>query len=420
VSVLILSTSDIYGGAARASYRLHQGLQTAGISSKMLVQYKLTDDSSVMAPERKLDQAIAKLKHRIDSLPLSRYNHREASLFSVNWMPDSLVSEANKLNPDVINLHWCNSGFLKIENLSKFRKPVLWTLHDMWAFTGGCHYSLSCTRYNSGCGACPQLGSQQEHDLSSKGWLRKQREYGKLRLIIITPSKWLSECSRSSALLKEARIEHIPNGIDTHLFKPVGRTTARSILNLASDKKLILFGSAKTGEDPRKGLHYLHEALKKIYASELKNSVELLIFGAGKLPSEYSLEMKTHFLGQLRDEISLVIAYSAADCFVAPSIQDNLPNTIMEAMSCGTPCVSFKVGGIPELIDHQLNGFLASPLDTENLAYGIGWVLEDEQRWLNLSNSSRKKVQHCFDLSLQVQRYCKLFEEHQNTKVVNN
>jgi glycosyltransferase involved in cell wall biosynthesis len=412
VNILILSTSDIYGGAARASYRLHQGLQRAGASSNMLVQYKLTDDNSVIAPERPLDRAIAKLRPSMDSLPLSLYKSRETSLFSINWVPDTLAQTTNKLNPDIINLHWCNSGFLKIDNIHKFKKHLFWTLHDMWAFTGGCHYNLGCDQYNSGCGACPQLNSKRSFDMSKTGWLRKRDTYRKSRLTVITPSQWLSECSRSSELLKNIQVEHIPNGIDTNLFKPLERHIAKGILNIPTTKKLILFGSAKTVEDSRKGLQYLHGALEKIYRSELRNSVELLIFGTGRLPDKYKLDVKTHFLGQLKDEVSLVVAYSAADCFVAPSVQDNLPNTILEAMSCGTPCVAFKVGGIPELIDHQQNGFLASPFQVGELACGVQWILEDEARWVNLSHRSREKVLRCFNLELQAQRYLKLFGDY--------
>ncbi|MDP5337685.1 MAG: glycosyltransferase, partial [Nodularia sp. (in: cyanobacteria)] len=224
IKPLLINTNDIDGGAARAAYRLHQGLQKINIDSTMLVGNKTSDDITVLGANSKLDKGWAKIAPTLDSLPLKFYPQRNDKLiFSLQWLPDQLAAQIAQSNPDVINLHWINGGYLRIETLAKFKKPIVWTLHDMWAFTGGCHYSGGCDKYTKSCGACPQLGSQREGDISRWIWQRKAKAWENINLTIVTPSLWLADCARKSILFQNLRIEVIPNGLDTEVYKPIDK-----------------------------------------------------------------------------------------------------------------------------------------------------------------------------------------------------
>lgn len=410
MNVLLLSIADIEGGAARAAYRLHQGLQQCGIKSQMLVQEKFSDDSTVFGINSKLAKGFAKLKPTLDALPLKLYRQREETVFSCEWFPDSIPSKVAKLKPNVINIHWICNGYLQIETLAKFHQPTVLTLHDMWAFTGGCHYSQDCTRYAQSCGSCPQLHSSQTWDISRWVWQRKANAWKNWHPTIVTPSQWLANCARSSSLFQNKKIEVIPNGVNLQQYKPIHRALAREILNLPHDKRLILFGAVKATSDRRKGFHLLQAGLQMLEQTNWQKTTELLVLGASYSPNE-SLKFTTRYLGKLKDNVSLALVYSAADVFVAPSIQDNLPNTVLEAIACGTPCVAFDVGGMPDLIEHQKNGYLAPAYEISELARGIAWVLEDNDRHQTLSQFAREKAETEFSLELQAKRYAQLFEE---------
>ena len=410
IKPLLLSTSDINGGAARAAYRLHQGLKNIGVDSQMLVQNKQSDDYTVIVPVSKVGKGIGQLKPTLDILPLQLYPQRDRSTYSVQWLPDNLAAQVAQINPDLINLHWINHGYLKVETIAKFNKPIVWTLHDMWAFTGGCHYNGDCMNYTNSCGNCPQLHSSKEKDLSRWIWQRKAKAWQNLNLTIVTPSHWLAKCAASSSLLKDIRIEVIPNGLDTKQYKPIEKSVARSILGLPEDKQLILFGAVSATSDPRKGFNFLQSALQNLSQSGWGKQVEVVIFGASQPKNLPELGLKSHYLGRLNDDISLSLVYAAADVFLAPSIQDNLPNTVMESLACGTPCVAFDIGGMPDMIVHQQNGYLSKSFDIEDLARGITWVLEDKQRWLGISQRGREKVEAEFTLKAQAQKYMSLYQ----------
>lgn len=413
MKVLILSHSDLGGGAARAAYRLHQGLKYLDVRSEMLVQYKLSDDNTVLVRHNKLDKGMAKLKlfEHLDALPLKFSRQRPETVFSLQWLPDRLPTQVAPLNSDLINLHWTCKGYIKIETLAKLARPLVWTLHDMWAFTGGCHYTQDCDRYQKACGNCPQLHSSKERDLSRWVWQRKVRAWDKLDLTVVTPSRWLAKCASASTLLGQKRVEAIPNSLDTQLYKPLERRVARERLNLPQDRKLVLCGALMVTADRRKGLHLLQLALQRLSQSDWSERLSLVVFGASTPGNSTDCGLPTHYLGSLSDDVSLALVYAAADVFVAPSLQDNLPNTVLEALACGTPCVAFNIGGMPDAIAHQQNGYLARPYAIEELAQGIAWVLEDAERHQKLSHSAREKAEQEFALERQAKRYSSLFSE---------
>jgi glycosyltransferase involved in cell wall biosynthesis len=411
VKVCLVSTSDIEGGAARAAYRLHRGLRGIDVDSQMLVLKKASDDEFVQKLPSALGEWMPRLNYRLDGLPLRRYPNRQPRLvWSLNWVPYPIGKILEHSDAALLHLHWIGAGFIPLRELRRVRKPIVWTLHDEWAFTGGCHYTYDCQGFTQMCGNCPQLGSKQETDLSRRIWKQKHRYWNNLNLTVIAPSQWLARQARQSVLFANRRIEVIPNPIDTQVYKPLNRQLARQLLNLPTDKKLILFVAMSSTSDYRKGFHLLQPAIAQL-ASSYAEQAELIVIGASEKSSNPNSGLKTHYLGSFYDDLSIAIAYAAADVFVAPSLQENLPNTIMEALACATPCVAFDVGGIPDLIEHQRNGYLAKPYEIDDLAKGIAWVLEDEQRHSHLSARARKKVEDEFELNKIALWYRSLYEK---------
>ncbi len=409
MKALLISTYNA-GGAGLATCRLHRGLLDIGVASQVLVQTKKRNDRAMIAPKTKVGKGIASLRQTLSGLPLHLYPQREDAMFSVPWLPSAIAPQVNQLNPDVINLHWISHGYLQIETIARFNKPIVWTLHDMWPFTGGCHYSQGCDRYMASCGTCPQLHSDKRWDLSRWIWQRKANIWKNLDLTIVTPSYWLAECASASSLFRNLRIEVIPNGLDTQRYKPMSRQLAREWLNLPQDKQLVLFGSANVN-DRRKGWDLLQQALGSLSQSIWRDRIELIVFGFSELNIETDLGFKSYYLGELNDDVSLALVYAASDVFVTPATQDNLPNTVMEAIACATPCVAFKIGGMPDMIEHQQNGYLAQPFNVEDLAQGIVWVLENQERHQKLCECAEQKAKAEFSIERQARRYQSLFTE---------
>ena len=408
MKILIVNKSDIQGGAARAAYRLHKALLENGVDSKMLVQDKISDDYTVIGPTTKVQKAIAKIRPTIDSLPVRLYKNRTKTLFSPSWLGFSgIVDKINKINPDIVHLHWICGGMMTIEDISRIKAPIIWSLHDNWAFTGGCHIKWKCEKYRENCGACPRLGSQKENDLSRRVWRRKQKSFANINNItIVGLSHWLTECSKNSSLLNNRKHITLPNPIDINIFKPFYKDKARELWNLPKDKKLVLFGAMSATSDINKGFKELSDAMEKLTSKD----IELVVFGSSKPQNAPDFGFKTHYLGRLHDDVSLVTLYSAVDVMVVPSLQENLSNTIMESLACATPVVAFDVGGNSDMIEHKINGYLAKPFESNDLANGIDWVL-NASNYDELCDNARDKVVRGFDSKVVAKKYIKLYEE---------
>lgn len=409
MKVLIISTRDIVGGAARAAFRLYKGLQRIGVDASMLVLSKTSDEREVISPRTKKEIALSKIYPSINGMVLNfLYGKNQRRVFSTSITPYNIDEKIKEMNPDIVNFHWVADGFLKVETLKKIRQPIVWSLHDMWAFTGGCHYDLGCGKYMEHCGACPVLNSHKKKDISSWLYNRKKRTYEQLNnLTVVALSQWLGECAAKSSLLVNKRIEVLPNGIDIDVFKPIDKVTARKILNLPLDKKMVLFGAMNPQSNPVKGYQHLVSALNHIQ----NDQINFLIFGTSHPQQDLNLNYEAHYLGRFNDDLSLSIIYSAADVIVVPSVQENLSNVIMEALACGTPVVAFDIGGNSDMIEHQENGYLAEPFNTQDLAHGIEWVIAEAVRWQELSVRARASVVEKYSLNKVAYRYKELFFE---------
>ena len=413
MKVLMVNATDIFGGAARAAFRLHQGLRSKGVDSRMLVEIMKGNDPFVIGPKNDFQKVLAYARPRLRQVPLLLYFKRSGDRFTPAWLPDRLAGRINNINPDIVHLQWIDD-FLRIENIPKLIKPIIWTLHDMWAFTGGCHYDRGCGRYQESCGCCPQLGSKRGHDLSYKVLRRKKKSWRNTNMVIVCVSNWLADCARRSIVLGKYQVKVIPNGLDTKRFQPVDKRTARQLLNLPQKKKIILFGALYATSDPRKGHNHLKSAIRRLAAWGYSESVELVIFGASA-PSKddewRDIGFPVHYLGVLQDDISLAVVYSAADVMVVPSEEEAFGQTASESLSCGVPVVAFAIGGLLDIVGHEREGYLARPFDSEELARGIEWVLENEQRLYALSENSRKKAMDEFDIQRISSKYVELYQE---------
>ena len=387
--VLIINTSERTGGAAIAASRLMEALKNSGIKAKMLVRDKQTDQVTVVALKKSWRQIWQFVWERIVIWIANRF--KKHNLFAV----DIITSLPEFRQADVIHLHWVNQGLLSLKDLRKIflsGKPVVWTMHDMWPVTGICHHAGDCTHYQAQCHDCPLLYRGHRHDLSYKTFVKKQQLYKDANITFVACSRWLEELAKKSALTLGHTVTNLPNPINTNLFHPTDKVAARRKLNLPEDKRLLLFSSMKI-TDKKKGIDYLVEACRLLHEKQPGFCEKLAVVVVGKESQQYAdlFPFPVYCLSYIGKEKEMTAVYNAVDLFVTPSLQENLPNTIMEAMSCGVPCVGFCIGGIPEMIDHLHNGYVARYRSAEDLANGICWSLT-EGDYQSLSTEARRKV----------------------------
>ncbi len=379
MKVVHINKGDAGGGASVAVSRIHAALQKAGVESSVLVEQKRTSTPGVVttsgtAIERMRDMANF-IAERLRILPHERHSSMRYN-FSIASDGRDVSTLPIVRDADIINLHWVNQGYLSmksLQSLASLGKPIVWTLHDMWPFTGGCHYAGTCLEFNEHCGYCPFLRDRGGNDLSATLFKSKRQTYDKMNLTVVSCSQWLNTQASSSSLFHKRPTVAIPNPIDTGVFRPLDKKECRRRLGLPEDKKLLLFGAAKVG-DIRKGYRYLVEALRIISNSfpSVASHIELVVFGkSDKESAEIDSDFKVHAMDFVSDTETLVSLYNAADAFVLPSLQDNLPNTVVESLTCGTPVVGFRIGGVPEMVEHGKTGYLAEPKNSLSLANGI-------------------------------------------------
>lgn len=403
--VALLSTWLDYGGAARACQRLNDGLRTAGVRSDV-VALRAKHGAADALPSL-LGRAAARVRPHLDQLPRRAY--RGSGQFSPGWLPGGL--DRHRLDGvDLVHVHWVQGGFLGLTDLAALPRPLIWTAHDMWPMTGGCHYDDGCERWQTACGSCPALGSHRDHDLAHALFRKKAQALRSLPLTLITPSRWLADCAARSPVLAGVPVYVIPNGVDLVRFQRRDRAAARSRLGLPADGRIVLTGAAHPAEERRKGFHLFVEALRVAAANGPAGDVSIAVFGAlpaGSTPP--TLPLPARYFGSV-DSDALVDLYSAADVFCAPSVQDNLPNTVVEALACGTPCVAFDIGGMPDLIVDAENGRLVRPFDVVELGHALRWVLADDDRHDVLSRNARAKAERDYDLVSMARRHVELYE----------
>jgi len=416
MKVVHLSTIDVKGGAARSTYRLHQGLQRIGWSSTMFVMEKTCPDQTIVRfepPHGLVARARSRIRREVIARDFSQYRASRPlgyEIFSDDRSRFQRTMVAQIPRCDVVNLHWV-AGMLDYASffpLMTPRTPVVWTLHDMNAFTGGCHYDDGCGRFTRSCGLCPQLGSTSERDLSRAIWERKKQailaaKTGHLR--VVTPSRWLAEEAGKSTLLSGVKVEVIPYGLDLDVFAPRDKAYSRDLLGIPQDARVVLF-LADVVDNRRKGFSVLLEALPHC----AKSTEKLLLVSLGKKPPQADGHVPWLHLDSIHEDRLLSTAYSAADLLVLPSLQDNLANTILEAMACGVPVVSFDSGGTPDMVRPGLTGQLVPAFDVYALAAAIMKLLNAPALLKKMSAHCRRVALAEYSLTLQAQRYAELYK----------
>ena len=414
--ITLIDTYDYAGGGgSRCAYRLHDGLGRIGADSKMLVCYKGRNDPEVYGyrPTRTLAaRAARRLRQHRWAAELKPYA-KTIPFEHTFYLDDRAVYGSDPFGQmpeaDVIHLHFV-AGFVDLGAFVRWlpkATAVVWTLHDMAPLTGGCCYDLGCGKFVERCGACPQLGSREEMDPTRKSWERKERNYAMLdaaRVHIVTPSRWLGEQVRRSRLVSRFRHSVIPYGIDLDVFQPRDKKAARQRLGIPGDARVALFNAFNIREY-RKGYHLMREMLASIEPA--RNGFLLSVGREGG--SEDGPFPHLH-LGRIEDDELLSFVYSAADVYVSPSLADNLPNTIMEAMACGTPTVAFAVGGIPELVRPGATGLLAAAGDLAAIRHATAALLRNETMRAEVSACCRRVAVNEYELTLQARRYMELYE----------
>lgn len=416
MKVTLINTSDAGGGAPAACLRLLKALRSQKVDAQLLVQYKKTNEDGVEAVVKNLwDKLKAKFDFLYERLPFMFFHERDKSVRFAFSPANAGVSIKNKQlikDADILHLHWTNSGFLSIGDLKELvntGKPIVWTLHDMWTFTGGCHYSGACKHFKNECGDCYFLSDPSPDDISHIGWLRKAAMYsGNNNITFVACSAWLAGVAQQSSLLKKFDITSIPNPIDTVIYSPKDKLIMREQWGINPFAKIILFGAANIN-DRRKGISYLVDALNELTVHcPDKGLVEVVIFGKNKHFDVTRLPFKVKAYSTITSQQELAELYSLADVFVLPSTEDNLPNTVMESLSCGTPVVAFNVGGIPEMIDHGKNGYLAEFKSATDLAKGIFEMLYADDHNA-LSQNARNKVLNDFNNQTVAEQYMEVY-----------
>ncbi len=408
MKVLHINKSDIKGGAARATYRIHRSLIDYKINSRLLVDQKFSDDWTVICNSNKLKKTIGFIKHNIvkiinKTLKTDNYSTRSLSIFS-----SKIIDYINASDADIVHLHWIQGEMISIEQIPKIKKPIVWTLHDMWPFCGAEHYTDDY-RWKNKYMKYNRPHNEKGIDLNRWCWERKCKNW-KLDLNIVCPSSWMVDCAKQSAIFEKQNIFKVPNPIDINIWKPLNKNIARSLLNFSQDENLLLFGAIGGGDDPRKGFDLLTEAIIKLTKYKTLENIRLVVFGQSepKFPPDYGFPV--NYLGHLNDDLSLKVVYSACDVMVVPSRAEAFGQTASEANSCGLPVVAFSTGGLKDIVEQKKSGFLAKAFDTEDLAFGIKWVLENN---LNnkLSKNSRRIAIENFSYSVVAKSYYEIYRK---------
>ena len=407
MNILHVMAGSLEGGAARGAYWLHTSLRDLDVDSKLLTDNEITDSyvECYTTSITKYDVTARRVRHILDSLPVKIYPNRAKRIFSTGMLGYDIKKLELYKRADVIHLHWINNGFIDLSILQDIDKPIVWTVRDMWPFTGGCHYAMECTNFKNGCGNCEQLNSSSYLDLSRLVSFRKKLYLPK-SIKIVAISNWVKDAASSSSLFNNLDIRMISNCIDSSSFYKIDKIFAKKSLGIDINKKVVLVGSTNL-KDFYKGFDKFVAAINSMSNRE---DIVVCLFGTSLKNIETNIKLPTINLGYLHDNVSLRLAYSAAHLFVAPSLMEAFGKTIVESMSCETPVVCFNATGPKDIVDHKSNGYLAQPFDTDDLAKGIEWVL-DAPNYQQLCDNARKKVLTHFDSQIVAKQYIALYKE---------
>jgi len=412
LKVVHISAQD-FGGAGTAAYRLHKGLELAGIDSSMVVLNKKSNDPKVKVVPGSYSGEYNPMwlkQYERWQETLHRYPQRRSGAVFTDAVSDVNLESIEEIQQaDIINLHWV-AGLMDFSSMPRALKgkPIVWTIHDMNPFTGGCHYAGECDHYQTSCLMCPQLGSNETNTFVPQIWKQKFEAYQNLPIHVVSPTRWLRQCAAGSALFRRCPVTRIANGFPLDVFKPYPKKEVRKALNIPETANVLLFGACSV-TDERKGFDYLLKALEHpSLANEQKNLV-LALFGDLPKHTKITSKYPVFSYGSIEKENHLAMLYSIADAYLIPSIEDNLPNTAIEALACGVPVIGFRIGGIPDIVEHMKTGYLAEPKDIEGLVKGIQWIFAPSTMSADLAKQCRQKAINDYSMATQAEAYISLY-----------
>lgn len=384
IKVVQISTVD-EGGAFKAANRLQDAIRQFDIDSQIIVRTKRNLDSdTVPFFSNPIQSFISKCKNCINLM--WKRNEIFRDLLGTDISQNEILSSA-----DIIIIHWINSflSYHSLSRISELRKPVILVLHDMWTYTGGCHYDFYCNKYKSKCGQCPLIHSSRENDITGKNFLDKKKLYSHFAFTAIGPSRWSMMTAKESSLMKDKEILYIPNCYNEHIYFVAERNNVWcEKVNISTNKKILLFGTAHNSTANRvKGFSFLMDALEILNPDEYY----LVIFGHADEKYLQTIKMEYYLTGYVKDENLMADIYRTADVFIAPSIQEAFGYTVCEAMACGTAVVGFDVGGIHDQIKHKENGYLAEVYNVKELSEGIEYTALHSEEMGKMAAISAKK-----------------------------
>lgn len=398
---------DNFGGAARAAYRIHHALRRHGVDSRMYVSSAGAGDWTVQTPDGRWLNLMSKFRQPLAGLLTKALRTENRILHSPAILPSRWPQRLNQSGADVIHLHWVAAEMMSIADIGRLRGSVVWTLHDMWGFCGAEHLTEEF-RWRDGYTRHNRPTYESGFDLNRWTWLRKLKHWRR-PMHIVVPSRWLAECARKSVIMRNWPVSVVPNPIDTETWRPIDKELARKILCLPVESPLLLFGAVGGTGDPNKGFDLLKSALDHL-RHEMPG-LELVIFGQLAPKEPPNLGFPIHYMGHLGDDASLCLLYSAADALVVPSRQESFSLCSAEAHACGTPVVAFDVCGLLDIVQHGKTGYLAKHFDTQDLAHGIQWVLNDAERHTMLSTQSREAAVARFSFPVVAEQYLRVYKE---------
>lgn len=415
MKVSIVTNNDGKGGAARAAFRLLKSMQQQkDINANMYVRIKYTDETSVIAPNTNFNKLVNLLRAPANTIFNKLSIRNNINYHSNNILPSNMHQILNKNDADIINLHWLGAETMSIKDIGLIKKPVVWTLHDMWAFCGAEHVTdyEGNTRWKVGYTKKNRNILDKRLDLDKLTWEKKLKHW-KTPMHIVTPSNWLATCAKESFLFKDWPISVIPNPINTQIYKPLNKTLCREILNLPLDKKIILFGAIGGSKNNNKGFDLLLNSLKNLSSDSNIDSKNIIcvIFGQSKPIDTGMIPFESIWLGHINDDITLSLIYNSADVMVVPSRIENFPQSVTEAQACGIPTIGFNTSGVSNAIIHNETGYLASPYDELDLSKGITDILLNAQLSTQLSNAAATRAKNLWSYEVVSKQYIDLFNE---------
>jgi glycosyltransferase involved in cell wall biosynthesis len=393
-------------------YSIHEALDEQGWTSLALVGRKASSDPNVLTHRTPTERAVSLASKFVDQQFLRAVASRARENVTFNLLGSPVPKRAAGLNPSVVHLHWVGDSLITPAGIARLPDPIVWTLWDMWPFTGGCHYSWGCERHAQSCGCCPVIGSTRSVDVTRMAILRKRRAWRRKTFQVVAVSEWLAEQARRSSLFADSPVEVIFPGVDTSRFRPHEPALARKILGLPQDRSIVGFVALNLNSS-RKGWDHLSQALRIVKDQlTVEDTLPPMLLRVGAAPggNRSSEALDTIDLGVLSDDLSLALAYSACSVVAVPSVQEAFGLVAIEALACGTPVVAFRGTGVADAVDHGRNGYLAELGSAADLARGLAECLEKTAESGAMRNSAREAAVKGYSTTLQAARYAALYE----------